>query len=242
MTLTKDTTKHIRNAEIVALAASGSLTLDEIAAPYGITRERVRQLLTRAGVTPSHLHTVDVVTVMRALRAPTTLSLTRVARLASGSPANVRIALGELGLLGVALRLFRLRKYHQRLGEQRRWVEQYRALAAMLGRRPQVGDLRRNGWFNSNPLGSPFGRNTLAKLRMAAGDPINPRRSRRYGLRGALRSGLLRWARRPAGLRIADYARVTRGSYGSITVTAQNLMTEGRLQRVARGHYRSAAP
>ena len=53
----RDTAIHTRNLEIVAHSVEGGLTLQAIGSKYGISRERVRQVLTEYGARPSSKRT-----------------------------------------------------------------------------------------------------------------------------------------------------------------------------------------
>jgi hypothetical protein len=145
--------------EWVATMRQAGATLEEIGAAHAsvytrtITRERVRQIVQRAGVPSARITGKDPRRIMVALRDRRSMSFGGVAALAQTQPVVVQEMLEQLELTDVAKRLFRMRKRHRPKRHYAR-EQQYsddemlRALvdlAIRLRRTPSVDDINSAG-------------------------------------------------------------------------------------------------
>ena len=89
----------------------GGATVDEIALVLGSARAAIRQCVMDAGLA-RHRGTrkVDVLTIMREVRLPGTLTLKEVAARMGYSEETVRHSIAALGMSESVRRLFRLRR------------------------------------------------------------------------------------------------------------------------------------
>ena len=120
----------------MSLMRVNGATLQDIGDEFGLTRERTRQILSRAGVErASSVGAVDPIKLLAEVRKPGVRSIAAAARSLGISQRVGWQALRELGLCEAARRLFTWRHH-------RRTIDNFRTLAARLGRTPTVADLR----------------------------------------------------------------------------------------------------
>lgn len=134
--------RDLARVEAMAALAEGGTTLQEIGEYYGITGERVRQLLARRGVPIPRRYGPDVVAIMRHVRAPGMVSLRQVARVLGITNYAVSRAVNALGKGRAVQRLYRWRRHSAR---RQHWIAWYRALAERLGRLPAHADAVQSG-------------------------------------------------------------------------------------------------
>ena len=110
----------------------GGASMQAVGDLFGLTRERVRQILKRQGVsavTRGHVQKVDPIRVIGAIRSPGIEDFVDAGKLIGVTGGGVRRIAISLGVHRAALRLFRLRK-------RARYARQLRALADRLNRTP----------------------------------------------------------------------------------------------------------
>jgi hypothetical protein len=128
--------RDVARDETVAMLTLNGQTMDETGAQFGISRERVRQLLVRQGVTERRGHRADIdpLAIMRELRKPETTSYTAIAATLGLYSSQVTHTLHALGVGAAAKRLFRWRR-------DRAILARFVALAHRLGHTPTAMDL-----------------------------------------------------------------------------------------------------
>lgn len=103
-------TREQREAWVIALYLGGA-TVDEISFALGAARTWVRQSVMDANVARHRgSRNIDVLTVMREVRRPGTLTLREVAARLRYSEETVRYGITALGMTESVRRLFRLRR------------------------------------------------------------------------------------------------------------------------------------
>lgn len=116
-------------------------TLEEIAADYGVSRERVRQVIRADGCTlrrgSGSAHRTDPVRIMAIVRDPSVTSFGEVARRVGSTPISVMRALEALDCRTACERLFRWRA-------DRKALDAVARLAAQLGRMPTAAEVNRS--------------------------------------------------------------------------------------------------
>jgi Mor family transcriptional regulator len=117
-----------RNAAMVAFFESGGMTLEDIGEAYGVSRERVRQVVRREGSTRAGGPSIDVVAAVRALREATSFS-NAASRIGGGgrNQSTLEKLAIELGMYQALYRLYRLRL-------RKKHMDNLRRLAASVGR------------------------------------------------------------------------------------------------------------
>jgi hypothetical protein len=126
-----------RRQAMAALYQDGA-TYEEIGQVYGVTRERVRQLIKVTGKTgrPSR---IDPIRVLRAARAANNFG--QCVGFLRMDPKKVERCLVETGHWTALNRLWRLRKNKQRDVRGEKYLSQLRELARRLGRTPGLTDI-----------------------------------------------------------------------------------------------------
>jgi DNA-binding CsgD family transcriptional regulator len=99
-------------ARIMAALYDGGSTLQEIGDEYGITRERVRQIIRSVQPEVSAFSRVSPTDVMRAIRRPGIVSKEQAARVAGVTVKAFAAVTNALGVCEAAHRLFRARREH----------------------------------------------------------------------------------------------------------------------------------
>jgi hypothetical protein len=186
-----------RDGYVLSLREAG-YTLAEIGGEIGVSRERVRQLLERAGAgalkASGGVTRLDPIAVLRAARAPGVMSLGDVAERA-GRPRNGAEYTAMLRLvkqLGVYPALKRLYRWRFRSARRREVLDALRAWCTVHGRMPTTTELN-DPAISDLPWGmacvTAFG--SLPTMWAALG--VAPRQSGHHGHRsaraGSLRSG-----------------------------------------------------
>lgn len=149
-----------RKAHITALRQQGR-ELSEIAALYGISRERARQIAERGGFLRGGGK--DPVAVVRCLRLPGVRSLyglcvtLKAQTETSHQPGLVRDLLQELGLWEAAQRLFRLRTRQWRRTRQADCLRAVQAFIDDEGRTPTGGEFGVRAGIPGDPRLPPSG-------------------------------------------------------------------------------------
>lgn len=123
-----------RDAQIVVMRESGT-KLEEIGAVFGITRERVRQVLKRNGYSGPAASAVDPIGAMRLLRLRHTLSVEDAARALGVHSSQVYRLLHAMGRAESVARLLRWRRHSL---ARPALVAQLQAFAATHGRSPYM--------------------------------------------------------------------------------------------------------
>jgi hypothetical protein len=128
-----------RVADIVRRKYLGD-TLEEIGQDYGISRERVRQIVAKhAPDAPRQQGNIcDPLAIMRLIRSPETRSLTSVAQALGIHHTTLHHAVRHLGIGEAAQRLFRWRR---RAACRTQVVAELQRFAAEHGRAPTVDEL-----------------------------------------------------------------------------------------------------
>jgi hypothetical protein len=87
----RDSVRSNRDREIIRLREQG-LTLREIGNRYGLTRERIRQITTEAGVTPGHVISRQHAAMRRIFHAVAVAARHEIARTRERAWINVRFS------------------------------------------------------------------------------------------------------------------------------------------------------
>lgn len=157
--------------EMIALREAG-WTLEAIGVLKGLTRERVRQHLAKAGVARrrerSPRASLDVTRIVAALRAPGVERYAEAARRTGVHPIDVSRVVAALGLAQALQRLYRLRR-------RARYVRAMRLLAESLGRTPRICDLNHPGSTTPSHTAYIHHFGSVRAAQAAAGLEPNPR-------------------------------------------------------------------
>ena len=164
--MTALTERQARDAELVALYMGGA-TMEEIGQAVGLTRERVRQRIRRAGYVGTHRRGPDPSAVCRA--AETALSLGEVARISGCCADAARRVLVTLGKWAAFKERCTL---HRRMRTRAALLIKLRHLAARLGRTPRIRDINRTRGMSHPLYFRYFG--SLRAAQIAAGLEPNP--------------------------------------------------------------------
>jgi AraC-like DNA-binding protein len=167
------TRDHHRDLLIRSMRTGGA-TLQEIADEFSISRERVRQLLTRMGETQPL--SVDPVRAFNVLAEDTTITNFTVwaARLSGGSAPLVTRLCAEMGRTAEVEALFVSRRADRKRATLVRGrverVAKAKALGALLGRSPRVREYRKH--YGVHPCFQRYFGTWAACLIEAGLDPV----------------------------------------------------------------------
>lgn len=126
-----------RDDEILMMRESGA-KLEEIGAAFGVTRERIRQLLERQGYTKTRSSDVDPIAILKAARADGVTNMRAAARACGIDIALVSKVVRELGV-GPALQ--RLYRWRRQAPQRRNAVARLRAFGEKYGRSPFAAEI-----------------------------------------------------------------------------------------------------
>jgi predicted ArsR family transcriptional regulator len=160
---------------LVRTMRDGGATLDEIAAEFGISRERVRQLLARMGVPERSPNRVDPIALIRLLREDETIDSWRGWSRKSGRGIATLVIMTEaLSMTEEVAEIFRARRTarstRRREDVKQQLVADVQALARELARSPRSREFRER--YGRHPQFQRF-YGTWNKLLVGAGlDPV----------------------------------------------------------------------
>lgn len=161
--------KPDRDAQMVVMREGGA-KLEDIGVAFGVSRERVRQIMERNGLSELRWYaSADPLRVLAAVRNPASMDSTDVARAVGASNQETNKVLGALGINVAAQRLFRWRR-------ARAFVVKFQALAVRLGRTPTVIDISAAGMHQSGIQLRFGGMQALARRAGLAPTPTGRRR------------------------------------------------------------------
>lgn len=148
-----------RESHMIVMRESGA-TLEEIGRAFGVTRERVRQLLERNGYSGSApSRQVDPLKLLAAIRSADVCSVREAAQRCGSNVSSGMMVIRRLGLAKAVQRLFQWRR-------DWRYISAYRDLAAQLGHTPGVAECHEAGLWQSH-IQRRFG--GMQKLAVRAG-------------------------------------------------------------------------
>lgn len=178
-----------RVKEMQTLYSTG-YNLSEIAAAYGVTRERVRQILNKYG-RPEQPADIDPAKVLTAIRAGG--SWARVAK-SAGKPVQAVVECAkELGVYEAAERLWKWRKGAKARRRRASLIAQLQQIAALKGREPLVDDV--NELMDIRSYQYTFGtwNNALEAAgfnRHPVGTYVSPGKRKGWGTKGWAANGM----------------------------------------------------
>lgn len=123
--------QHERDQACVAFYLGGA-SMQAVGDLFGVTRERVRQILKQRGITAvtrGRFPSIDPIRVVGAIRSPGIENFVDAGKLVGATGGGVRRIAISLGVHKAALRLFRMRR-------RARYARQLRTLADRLKRTP----------------------------------------------------------------------------------------------------------
>lgn len=129
-----------RNKTFLHFYSTGS-TLEEIGNAFGLTRERVRQILTRYGSPSRLVSPVDPIRSLYVCRRA--MGITQAAGALGVEVAHLRVLLSELGVLPALERLWQWRRARRdRTTSNAELLERLSALVQALGRAPTLREIK----------------------------------------------------------------------------------------------------
>lgn len=218
--------RRTRNAEMAALMAGGGVTLEDVARVYGVSRERVRQIVNREGVTNRAANKHDPLAVLRAIRSGRSVSnWTRAARAARCNTYSAQQAVAGMGLTIAVTRLFRWRAIAAQRDRRAALVNAYGEKSLVLGRPLTAREILS---LKPNPR-KALGPGYVSKLRRLVGEQQSsqPRSFRAVRSPGELRATILHLAAHRNGCTVLSVAQRIPTSHDSIVQTCGLMCREG---------------
>ena len=162
--------QHDNERELVICSLfSGGMTLAAISEIYGVSGERVRQIVRRNGIPPT-VRNVDPLRILASLEASTCVA--HAARLATTSTTSVRRLIAEMGMHAEVREWFaknkRAETERRKAWRRESLIIRMRALASRLGRTPNKIDLDR---YAKGASGYQLVFGSLPAAQIAAGLP-----------------------------------------------------------------------